>query len=134
MNPSPPLGRSLALARQWAGVDQTTAASAAGVTRPTLSLYETGHRIPGVDVCQALADAYGLTLDELTGRAPLPALRPSTPTVDAAEAKRRSADEARAAERASRHKAAADARAASDEAKRAKARAAEAKRVEKVPP
>ncbi|RTL04402.1 MAG: XRE family transcriptional regulator, partial [Acidimicrobiia bacterium] len=109
-----------------------TAAAAAGVTRPTLSLYETGHRTPGIDVCQALADAYGLTLDELTGRAPLPALRPATPTVDAAEAKRRAAAEARTAERASRHKAAADARAVADEAKKAKARAAEAKRAEKA--
>ncbi len=34
--------------------------------------YETGEREPSLSVAYALADFYGVTLDQLVGRAPLP--------------------------------------------------------------
>jgi transcriptional regulator with XRE-family HTH domain len=65
-------GRCLALARQRAGISQDAAAKAIDVRKATLSGWETGSREPKASELQALADLYDVTLDELTGRAPLP--------------------------------------------------------------
>lgn len=66
------LGRCLALARDRRGLSQAAAADSIGVTRVTLSAWETGRGEPLATDLQRLARLYGLTLDQLTGRADLP--------------------------------------------------------------
>lgn len=66
------LGRCLSLARERADLSQAMAAERIGVSRPTMSLWESGAGEPLATDLQRLADLYGVTLDELTGRAPLP--------------------------------------------------------------
>jgi transcriptional regulator with XRE-family HTH domain len=51
------LGRNIRAARQAAGLSQQALADAAGISRSFLSEIETGDKIPGTDVFQALANA-----------------------------------------------------------------------------
>jgi transcriptional regulator with XRE-family HTH domain len=51
------LGRNIRSARQAAGLSQQALADAAGISRSFLSEIETGDKIPGTDVFQALAVA-----------------------------------------------------------------------------
>lgn len=66
------LGRALVLARTRADLSQTAAAIAVGVSRPTISKWERGLSEPEALDLTRLADAYGVTLDALCGRVPLP--------------------------------------------------------------
>lgn len=66
------LGRCLALARERSGQAQGDVAVALGVSRPTLSAWERGLAEPLALDLQRLADLYGVTLDQLVGRADLP--------------------------------------------------------------
>lgn len=66
------LGRCLAMARKRAVIEQDAAADHVGVKRQTLSAWERGLGEPTAIDLGKLADLYGITLDELTGRAPLP--------------------------------------------------------------
>lgn len=66
------LGECLAVARARARLSQAAAAEAINVRKATLSGWETGAREPMAVDLQRLADLYGLTLDQLTGRASLP--------------------------------------------------------------
>lgn len=70
------LGRCLALARAFAGLTQGEAAVSMGVSRKSVSLWETGVHEPGALDCLHLADLYGVGVEMLCGRAPLPALLP----------------------------------------------------------
>lgn len=70
------LGRCLALARAYARMNQDEAAAGAGVSRKTVSLWETGVHEPGALDLLHLADLYGVGVEALCGRAPLPALTP----------------------------------------------------------
>ncbi len=66
------LGRCIALARDLAGLPQAAVAERLGVTRATVIAWEGGATEPPSIDLQRLADLYHLTLDQLTGRAPLP--------------------------------------------------------------
>ena len=66
------LGGRLALLRRRAGLTQDAVAERLLVRRPTVSSWETGGSEPqGLDLA-ALADLFGVSLDQLTGRQPLP--------------------------------------------------------------
>jgi transcriptional regulator with XRE-family HTH domain len=66
------VGRALALARRRARLDQAAVCESLRTARPTVSAWETGRRTPDVVTAGLLADLYGLTIDQLVGRAPLP--------------------------------------------------------------
>lgn len=66
------MGRCLAVARERAGLSQAAAAEALGLHRHSFINWEGGSTEPLADDLLRLADLYGVTLDELTGRAPLP--------------------------------------------------------------
>lgn len=51
--------------RKLNDMSQEELAEAIGVSRQTLSKYETGESLPDIDKCKAIADAFGVSLDEL---------------------------------------------------------------------
>lgn len=55
-------------ARERLGLSQSAAAERASLASSQIHYYETGERGPGLESLLALADAYGITLDELVGR------------------------------------------------------------------
>lgn len=59
------LGESLGAARRAAGRTQEEAAVALGVSRQTISKWETGETLPDIIQCQKLAALYGTDLDQL---------------------------------------------------------------------
>lgn len=61
------LGNNLLRARKKGGYSQEEAAGRLGVSRQTVSKWETGETVPDVKQAQRLAQLYGLTLDELLG-------------------------------------------------------------------
>lgn len=58
-------GSSLMQARKRKGISQEEAAGRLGVSRQTISKWETGETVPDVLQCKKLSRMYGLTLDEL---------------------------------------------------------------------
>src|ERR1700735_2325648 len=60
-------GANLRLARQARGFSQQQLASMAGVTRQAVSAVESGHSDPSLRVALALAQALGLSVEELFG-------------------------------------------------------------------
>src|ERR1700761_7251980 len=60
-------GANLRLARQTRGFSQQQLASMAGVTRQAVSAGESGHSAPSLRVALALAQALGLSVEELFG-------------------------------------------------------------------
>jgi transcriptional regulator with XRE-family HTH domain len=68
------LGRCLALARAFAALSQEAAAQQLGVSRKTVSLWETGVHEPGARDLMRMAEIYKVGLDTLCGRAGLPVL------------------------------------------------------------
>src|ERR1700757_3718367 len=60
-------GANLRLARQARGVSQQQLASMAGVSRQAVSAVESGHSDPSLRVALALAQALGLSVEELFG-------------------------------------------------------------------
>ena len=63
------IGSVLRELRQKKGVNLSQAAEAAGMTSPALSYYEKDEKDPSLEYAIKLADYYGVTLDELCGRA-----------------------------------------------------------------
>ena len=63
---------SLKACRQLRQLSQEKAAVQCGISYGTFRRYETGRRIPNLLILCAMADAFGVTLDQLAGRAPLP--------------------------------------------------------------
>ena len=51
--------------RKFNDMSQEELAETIGVSRQTLSKYETGESLPDIDKCKAIADAFGVSLDEL---------------------------------------------------------------------
>ena len=51
--------------RKYSGMSQEELAEKIGVTRQTLSKYETGESIPDIDKCKVIADVFGRSLDDL---------------------------------------------------------------------
>lgn len=54
--------------RNEKGLTQESAAEAAGVSRVALTRYENGQRMPKMNIVDALAEVYGVTVDYLMGR------------------------------------------------------------------
>lgn len=51
--------------RKMAGLSQEELAEKIGVSRQTLSKYETGESLPDIEKSMALADVFGVTIDDL---------------------------------------------------------------------
>jgi transcriptional regulator with XRE-family HTH domain len=63
--------KSIKDAWKKAGFDtRGKAAAAAGIHRDQLAKYERGTHKPGLEVLQRMANGWGTTIDELTGRPP----------------------------------------------------------------
>ena len=60
-------GKSLLVLRITKGLTQKELAEKAKVTEAALSRYENGKRIPNVATACAIADALGVTIDDLCG-------------------------------------------------------------------
>ena len=60
------LGNNLYKARKSSGLSQEEVAEKLGVSRQTVSKWETGETLPDIRQAAALAHMYGVTLDELT--------------------------------------------------------------------
>ena len=51
--------------RKYHAMSQEELADKIGVSRQTLSKYETGESLPDIEKCKALADVFGVTVDDL---------------------------------------------------------------------
>ena len=51
--------------RKYHALSQEELAEKIGVSRQTLSKYETGESLPDIEKCKALADVFGTTVDDL---------------------------------------------------------------------
>ena len=51
--------------RKYHALSQEELAEKIGVSRQTLSKYETGESLPDIEKCRALADVFGITVDDL---------------------------------------------------------------------
>lgn len=51
--------------RKYYALSQEELAARIGVSRQTLSKYETGESLPDIEKCKALADVFGVTVDDL---------------------------------------------------------------------
>lgn len=51
--------------RKMANLSQEELAEKIGVSRQTLSKYETGESLPDIEKCMALAEVFGVTMDDL---------------------------------------------------------------------
>ena len=51
--------------RKYHSMSQEELAEKIGVSRQTLSKYETGESLPDIEKCKALADVFGITVDDL---------------------------------------------------------------------
>lgn len=51
--------------RKYNNMSQEELASRIGVTRQTLSKYETGESLPDIEKCNAIAEVFGITMDDL---------------------------------------------------------------------
>jgi DNA-binding XRE family transcriptional regulator len=54
--------------RKNAGLTQREAAGEAKISLQTYKSYEAGRRVPSLEMATRIADALGITLDELVGR------------------------------------------------------------------
>ena len=59
------LGENLAELRKYHNLSQEELADRIGVSRQTLSKYETGESLPDIEKSQALAEVFGVSLDDL---------------------------------------------------------------------
>ncbi|MFE7193644.1 helix-turn-helix domain-containing protein [Kitasatospora sp. NPDC057541] len=73
------MGPRLRTARERRGATLTDVSRTTGISLSTLSRIETGRRKPTLEVLLRLAKAYGSSLDELAGTAPVAAAGPRTP-------------------------------------------------------
>ena len=62
------LGERLKEFRENAGFSQIELANQTNISQQAISLWERNERIPNIQACIALADFYGISLDELVGR------------------------------------------------------------------
>lgn len=60
-----PMKLSMPAARVNAGLTQDDVAEKLGITRETLSAWESGKRVPRVDQAYAIAEIYGLPIDAI---------------------------------------------------------------------
>lgn len=62
------IGKSIKVNRMAQNLTQKQLAQKIGVTHAAISYWENGINIPNVKDCWLLADALGITIDELVGR------------------------------------------------------------------
>ncbi|AVV46563.1 helix-turn-helix domain-containing protein [Streptomyces sp. ID05-04B] len=72
------MGPRLRSAREQHGATLAGISCATGISPSTLSRIETGRRKPTLEVVLRLGKEYGVSLDELAGIAPVPAVEPRT--------------------------------------------------------
>ncbi|MCI8525880.1 MAG: helix-turn-helix transcriptional regulator [Oscillospiraceae bacterium] len=65
------LHETIAALRRGRGLSQEQLAEALGVSRQSVSKWETGQATPELDRLRAMCAFFGVTLDQLTGEAPL---------------------------------------------------------------
>ena len=65
------IGKSIKQKRLEKGMTQSQLAKSIGVTHASISFWENNVNIPNVLDCWKMADALGITIDELIGRDPL---------------------------------------------------------------
>ena len=63
---------NLTALRKYKGMSQEDLAAAIGVSRQTLSKYETGESVPDIERTQAIARVFGTSIDELVTFEPPP--------------------------------------------------------------
>lgn len=68
MDKANPIGTKLLELRTEKGETQEQVADSIGISYVSLSRYETGQRMPKMDILSRLADHYGVTVDEIMGR------------------------------------------------------------------
>jgi transcriptional regulator with XRE-family HTH domain len=73
------LGQRLYDLRRKQGLSQEQLAQCIGVSRQSISKWETDQSIPDLERLMALADCYGLTLDALVGKSAPETVVPPTP-------------------------------------------------------
>ncbi|MBR2523379.1 MAG: helix-turn-helix transcriptional regulator [Clostridiales bacterium] len=56
--------------RKFKGMTQEEVADIAGVTRQSVAKWESGESVPDIDKCKILADAFGVSLDDLANFEP----------------------------------------------------------------
>lgn len=66
------LSKNLLALRKKRGLSRDVVSKAIGISAKTYERYEKNERNPDAPVLVKLADFYGVTLDQLVGRAPLP--------------------------------------------------------------
>ena len=59
------LGNSLFHARKKSGLSQEEVAEKIGVSRQTISKWESNQSSPDIQSCKAMADVFGISLEEL---------------------------------------------------------------------
>ncbi|MCC2254756.1 helix-turn-helix domain-containing protein [Ruminococcus sp. CLA-AA-H200] len=62
------IGENIRQLRMQKGINQSALASELNIRRQTISAYERGVTLPDIFVLIRIADFFGITLDELTGR------------------------------------------------------------------
>lgn len=63
----------LRAARERTGRGQVAVSQDLGIEQTQLSRYERGLHVPSLSMLEKMADVYGVSLDQLCGREPLPA-------------------------------------------------------------
>ena len=56
--------------RKFRGMTQEEVADIAGVTRQSVAKWESGESVPDIDKCKILADAFGVSMDDLANFEP----------------------------------------------------------------
>ena len=54
--------------REQRGMDRKTLGECCGLSKNAVARYERGERVPDINIATAIADFFGITLDELCGR------------------------------------------------------------------
>lgn len=61
-------GEALKYQRELNGYSQNDLAKKTGITQAAISYWESNKKRPNIEVCELLADLYGISIDELIGR------------------------------------------------------------------
>ena len=63
-------GEAMKNQRQACGLNKSELAAKTGTSEQNIGRWERGEVMPNIDFCVRLAEYYGITVDELIGRAP----------------------------------------------------------------
>lgn len=62
--------------RKKAGLSQLELGEKLGLSKSTISMYESGQRKPSFEVLEAIADYFNVNMGTLTGQSPTPSITP----------------------------------------------------------